>query len=198
LPKILQGESITSPSEQEEIPTDFESKYQDKGTTEENSKNPEGSSKRLETSRTENPGSETNSKSETPLKSDQTFPPSLSTIPVNIPKTTEGTQLTKLGSPIAALTPLQSTFGTPHIEVMYISDLTPISIEEIPSLDFFFSRKRRVVVKQEMHPKEVTMVKKHRILLDRQNLEEEDFATEVEGSLGAFVTTNLFSVDNLK
>jgi hypothetical protein len=34
--------------------------------------------------------------------------------------------------------------------------------------------------------------------LDGQNLEEEDFATEVAGSLGDFATANLFSVDNLK
>ena len=34
--------------------------------------------------------------------------------------------------------------------------------------------------------------------MDGENLEEEDFATEVAGSLGAFATTNLFSVDNLK
>jgi peptidoglycan hydrolase CwlO-like protein len=53
-------------------------------------------------------------------------------------------------------------------------------------------------VKQEMHLKEGTMVKKHRVLVDGQNLEEEDFATEVAGSLGAFAMTNLFSVDNLK
>jgi hypothetical protein len=50
LPKILQGESITPPSEQEKIPPGFESKSQDKGTTEENPKNPEGSSQRSETS----------------------------------------------------------------------------------------------------------------------------------------------------
>jgi hypothetical protein len=42
------------------------------------------------------------------------------------------------------------------------------------------------------------MVKKHNILLDGQNLEDEDFATEVAGSLGYFATYNLFSVDNLK
>jgi hypothetical protein len=42
------------------------------------------------------------------------------------------------------------------------------------------------------------MVKKHRVLVDRQNLEDEYFATEVAIPLGAFATTNLFSVDNLK
>jgi hypothetical protein len=198
LPKILQGESTNPPSEQESIPPGFELKSLDKRTTEENPKNSEVPSQRSETSQTEHPGSETDSKSETPLKPNQMIPPSSSTIPVDTPKTTEGTQLTELGSPITTLTPLQSTFGTPHLEVMYISELTPISIEEIPSSDFFFSRKRKVVVKQEMHLKEGTMVKKHRVLVDGQNLEDEDFATEVAGSLGAFAMTNLFSVDNLK
>jgi hypothetical protein len=34
--------------------------------------------------------------------------------------------------------------------------------------------------------------------VDEQNLEEEDFATEVVGTLGDFSMANLFSVDNLK
>jgi predicted RNase H-like nuclease (RuvC/YqgF family) len=62
----------------------------------------------------------------------------------------------------------------------------------------FFSKKRKVVVKKEMHQKEGAMVKKHRVLLDGKNLEDEDFAIEVAGSLRSFATTNLFSVDNLK
>jgi ABC-type phosphate transport system auxiliary subunit len=44
----------------------------------------------------------------------------------------------------------------------------------------------------------VQLSKKQRVLLDGKNLEEEEFATEVAGSLGSFATTNLFSVDNLK
>jgi hypothetical protein len=115
--------------------------------------------------------------------------------------TTDGTgkQLsTEIGSPIQVVTPLQFTRGNPNAEVILIGDLTPIPIEEIPPSDFFFSKKRKVVVKKEMHQKEGATVKKHRVLLDGQNLEEEDFATEVAGSLGDFATTNLFSVDNLK
>jgi len=49
-----------------------------------------------------------------------------------------------------------------------------------------------------MHLREGTMVKKHRVLIDGQNLEEEDFTTEVAGSMGALAMTNLFSVDSLK
>ena len=42
------------------------------------------------------------------------------------------------------------------------------------------------------------MVKKHIVLVDGQNLEEEDFATEVAGSMGDLGMTNLSSIDNLK
>jgi hypothetical protein len=42
------------------------------------------------------------------------------------------------------------------------------------------------------------MVRKHRVLVDGQNLEEEDFSTEVAGSMGALEKTNLFIVDNMR
>jgi hypothetical protein len=114
--------------------------------------------------------------------------------------TTDGTgkQLsTEIDNPIQVFTPLQFTRGNLNAEVILIGDLTPISIEEIPPSDFFFSKKRKAAVKKEMHQKEGVTVKKHRVLLDGHNLEDEDFATEAV-SLGAFATTNLFSVDNLK
>jgi hypothetical protein len=93
---------------------------------------------------------------------------------------------------------LQFTRGNPNAEVILIGDLMPSPIEEIPPSNFVFSKKRKVVVKKEMHQKEGATVKKNRVLLDGQNLEEEDFVVEVEVSLGDFATTNLFSVDNLK
>jgi hypothetical protein len=42
-----------------------------------------------------------------------------------------------------------------------------------------------------MYMREGGMVKKHRALVDGQNLEEEDFSTEVVGSMGAMETTNI-------
>jgi hypothetical protein len=104
----------------------------------------------------------------------------------------------EIGNPIQIVTLLQSTRGNPNTEVILIGDLTPISIEEIPPSDFFFSNKRKVVVKKEMHQREGATVKKHRVLLDGHNLEDEDFATEAAGSLGAFATANLFSVNYLR
>jgi hypothetical protein len=197
-PKVLQGESTTPPPAQESTPPGFGSEVQDKENTEENPKETETSSQKEEVPQTENPGSETEKGSETPPKSSKSIPPSSSTIHTDIPKTTGETKSTELGSPITSLTPLQSTFGLPQLQVIYASDLTPISREEIPPSDYFFSKKRKVVLKQEMHQREGTMVKKHRVLIDGQNLEEEDFTTEVAGSMGALATTNLFTVDNMK
>ena len=42
------------------------------------------------------------------------------------------------------------------------------------------------------------MVKKHKVLLHGKNLEEEDFATEIAGSMGAMATTNFFTVGNMR
>jgi hypothetical protein len=96
------------------------------------------------------------------------------------------------------LTPLQSTFGFPQVGVIYASDLDPISRDEIPPSDYFFSKKRKVVLKQEMYMREGGMVKKHKVLVDGKNLEEGDFSTEVAGSMGALATTNLFTVSNMR
>jgi hypothetical protein len=106
------------------------------------------SSQGLETSQEELPESETEFKSKTFLKKNQMIISLSTTTPVDTSKTIEGMQFTELGSPITALTLLQSSFGTPCLEFIYISDLTPISIEEIPSSNLFFSKKRKVVVKK--------------------------------------------------
>jgi hypothetical protein len=68
---------------------------------------------------------------------------------------------------------------------IYIGDLTPISRDEIPPSDYFFRKKRKVILKKEMYMREGNMVKNHRVLVDGQNLEEEDFSTEVAGSMGS-------------
>jgi hypothetical protein len=65
----------------------------------------------------------------------------------DIPENVGGTVSKELGSPITTLTPLQSTFGTPHEGVLYVSDLEPITRDEIPSSDYFFSKKRRAILK---------------------------------------------------
>jgi methyl-accepting chemotaxis protein len=81
---------------------------------------------------------------------------------------------------------------------IYVGDLTPISRDEIPPFDYLFRKKRKAILKKEMYVREGGMVKKHRVLVDGQNLEEEDFSTEVAGSMGAMETTNLFTVENMR
>jgi hypothetical protein len=105
---------------------------------------------------------------------------------------------TEISSPIHFITSLQFTRGNPNVEVIFIEDLAPISVEELPPSNFFFSEKRKAVVKREMHQKEGSVVKRHKVLIDGDTSEEVEFFEEVAGSLGDFATTNQFSVENLK
>ena len=71
-------------------------------------------------------------------------------------------------------------------------------MEEIPPSDFVFSKKRKVVVKREMHQRVGAAVKTYRVLIDGEALEEVELAEEIAGSLGAYATANQFSVGTLK
>ena len=79
---------------------------------------------------------------------------------------------------------------------MYVSDLEPISRDEMPSSDYFFSKKRRAVLKQESHPVGERTVKKHKIIIDGKKLKESEFATELAGTMGAIASANMYSVGN--
>jgi hypothetical protein len=105
---------------------------------------------------------------------------------------------TEIGSPIQSIIPLHFNRGNLSAEVVFINDLMPILAEEIPPSDFFFSKKRSVVVKRETHLKDDATVNRHSVLLDGKALEEVDLATDVAGSLGAFTTANQYSIGNLK
>jgi hypothetical protein len=130
LPKILQGEISTSLPEQEETPPGFETDTQDKSNDKDKLKDSEIPPQNTEGSQIKEPGTEKG-------KGLETSPIILDDIPEKI----GGTASKELGSPITALTPLQSTFGTPHEGVLYVSDLEPISRDEIPPSDYFFSKK---------------------------------------------------------
>jgi hypothetical protein len=121
----------------------------------------------------------------------------LSEIPENIPQKVGGTMSTELGSPITSLTPLQSTYGNHQEGALYISDLEPISRDEIPPSNYFFSKKRKAILKQEIYPRGDMMIKKHKIIIDGQKLKEGEFATEIAGTIGALTSTNLYSVGSL-
>jgi hypothetical protein len=115
----------------------------------------------------------------------------------SFPKKVGGTTSTELGSPITSLTPLQSTYGNPHEGALYVSDLEPLSRDEIPSSDYFFSKKRKAILKQEMHPRGDMMIKKNKFIIDGQKLKEGEFAIKIIGTMGALASTNLYSVGNL-
>jgi hypothetical protein len=118
-------------------------------------------------------------------------------IPKNIPKKVGGTTSTELGSPITSLTPFRSTYGNNQRGALYVSDLEPTSRDEIPLSDYFFSKKRKAILKQEMHPRGDMMIKKKKIIIDGQKLKEGEFATEIAGTIGALASTNLYSVGSL-
>jgi hypothetical protein len=52
-------------------------------------------------------------------------------------------------------------------------------------------------MKRESHQKDGVIIKRKRMVYDRNDRDDPEFAKEVEGSLGAFVTANQWSVDNL-
>jgi hypothetical protein len=149
----------------------------------------------VDTALSNSPGDQAKAQLETLIKKGQDT--SLST-PNKIATNTTGKQpSTEIGNPIMSLTPLQSSQGNSNVEVIFIEDLTLISAEEIPPSYFFFSKKRRDIVKRETHQKDGATVKSHKMLYDGQGLAETEFAMEMAGSLGAFATTNQCLVENL-
>ena len=120
-----------------------------------------------------------------------------SKIPESFLKKVGGRTSTELGSLITSLTPLQSTYGNPHEGALYVSDLEPISRDEIPSSDYFFSKMRKAILKQEMHPRGDMMIKKKKIIIDGQKIKEGEFASEIAGTMGALESANLYSVGSL-
>jgi hypothetical protein len=104
----------------------------------------------------------------------------------------------EISSPIISITPLQSTKGTLDAGWIFSEELTPITIEELPLNDFFFDKKRKVIVKQEIYREVGTVAKKFKILADGKAMKKEEFSTQIAGTLGDFSTTNQFSVRSLK
>jgi hypothetical protein len=76
----------------------------------------------------------------------------------------------EIGSPIPSSTPLQYYTRDHDAGVISIEDLMPITAEEFPPSEFFFSKKMRVIVKQEMPHQEDTTAKKFKILTDDKGL----------------------------
>jgi hypothetical protein len=49
-----------------------------------------------------------------------------------------------------------------------------------------------------MHPRGDMMIKKHKIIVDGQKLEEGEFATKIPSTMGALASTNLYSMSKLR
>lgn len=195
MPKVLQGGLVSPSSTQETVTPGFETGSSGKKGTKENPKDTKISIEDLEASVSTPLGPQAKAQLEASLKRGQETLPS--TLDKSVTNTTKQQPSTEIGNPIISLTPLQSSFGNPSSEVIFIDDLTPISAEEMPPSDFFFSKKRRAIVKRETHQKDGAIVKRQRMVYDGQGRDDSDFAKEMVGSLGAFATTNQWSVENL-
>jgi hypothetical protein len=196
LPKVLQGGAPMSPATQQTETRSQEAVSSSKQETWENLEKTEVSTQKEDTPVTDVSGDRAKDQAEILTKKGEDRP--LSTPDKSTIDATGKQSSTEIGSPIQFIMPLQFTRGNPDAEVIFIEDLMPIPMEEIPPSDFFFSKKRKVVVKREMHQRAGATVKRHRVLIDGEALEEVEFAEEVAGSLGAYATTNQFSVGTLK
>jgi hypothetical protein len=76
--------------------------------------------------------------------------------------------------------------------------LRPIRVEELPPNEFFFDKKRKVVVKREFYQEGESTSKKYKVIIDGKDKRNEQFTTEIAGTLGAYATMNQFSVGLLK
>lgn len=196
LPEILQGETLI-PQATEQVETQsLETRSSSKQDAQESLEKTDVLTQKEDTTLTDPPSDHVETQTEALIKKGEEKP--LST-PGKPTIDAAGKQpSTEMGSPIQSVTPLQFSRGSPSAKVIFIKDLIPISAEEMPPSEFFFSKKRRAVARRETHQRDGATVKKHMVLLDVKALEEEDFTTDVAGSLGAFATTNQFSVGNLK
>jgi hypothetical protein len=74
----------------------------------------------------------------------------------------------------------------------------PITVEELHLNEFFFDKKRKAVVKQELYKEAGAVAKKFKILADGRAMKKEEFATQIAETLGDFATANQYSVGSLK
>jgi hypothetical protein len=104
----------------------------------------------------------------------------------------------QVGNPITSITPLQSAKGIPDADWILGEKLTPISVKELPLNEFFFDKKRKVVVRQELYQEAGIVSKKYKILTDGKNMKKVEFTMQIVGTLGAFSTVKQYSFGNLK
>jgi hypothetical protein len=98
---------------------------------------------------------------------------------------------------IAIVTPLQFTKGNLDAGWIFNEELTLISVEKMPPNEFFFEKKRKSVVRKGFYQKGSVVAKKFKIMTDGKATKEGEFAEEIVRMLGAYATTNQYSVGTL-
>jgi hypothetical protein len=74
--------------------------------------------------------------------------------------------------------------------------LTPIAIEEPPPNEFFFNKKTKVVVKQELYQEAGTVSKKYKILTDGKDMKKSRIRDANSRNIGCFhYEESIFSWD---
>jgi hypothetical protein len=71
-------------------------------------------------------------------------------------------------------------------------------MEELPPNELFFDKKRKYVLKREFYQEEGSTTNNFKVLTDGKDKKKEEFVTEIDGTLGAYATTNQFSAGVLK
>ena len=82
--------------------------------------------------------------------------------------------------------------------MIFNEELRPIKVEELPPNDFFFNKKRKALVKREFYQEGESIAKKYKVITDGKDKTNEQFMTEIAGTLGAYASANQFSVRLLK
>jgi hypothetical protein len=155
-------------------------KIQDEGKQ---TKKPEAEALNLDPPKKHNP--ETETKTPKPLKKQD-------------PVVTPGKVVKQIGEPITSVTPLQSMQGNIEEGWIFNEELTPIRAEEIPPNEFFFDKKRKAMVKREFYQEGESTAKKFKVMPNGKNKKNEQFSMENIGMLGAYASTNQFSVGLMK
>jgi hypothetical protein len=92
---------------------------------------------------------------------------------------------------------LQFTKGNLDVGWIFNEELMLISVEKMPPNEFLFEQKRKVMVRQGFYQKGRIVAKKFKIMTDGKATKEGEFAEEIVEMLGAYATTNQYSVGTL-
>jgi hypothetical protein len=71
-------------------------------------------------------------------------------------------------------------------------------VEELPPNEFFFDKRIKAIMRQELYQEAGTVSKTFKILTDGRTMKKEEFAMQIEGTVGAFATANQYSFQTLK